>query len=79
MTIGAERLERKSEHLPASTRSGFEQLLTSKDVAALLQVSASTLCRWRESHQGPPWIKLGGIPRYRALDLSRWTESQLQR
>ena len=57
----------------------LERLITSKEVAALLQVSQSTLCRWREQHQGPPWINLGGIPRYRPDDIARWTESQLQR
>lgn len=61
------------------TTPTLDRLLTSKEVAALLQVSASTLCRWREHHDGPPWINLGGIPRYRTHDLERWTESRLQR
>jgi hypothetical protein len=42
-------------------------------------VSASTLCRWRDHRQGPPWINLGGIPRYRTDDLTNWTESHVQR
>jgi len=57
----------------------LDRLLTSKEVGALLQVSPSTLSRWREHHDGPPWIDLGGIPRYRAHDIQRWTESQLQK
>lgn len=68
------------EHQPAtSTRSHLEPLLTSKEVAAALHVSPSTLCRWRENHEGPPWVNLGSIPRYRAHDIAQWTESQLQK
>ena len=59
--------------------SVLEQLLTSKEVSALLHVSQSTLCRGRENHDGPPWIDLAGLPRYRALDLAAWTESRLQK
>lgn len=62
-----------------TTPTVIDRLLTSKEVAALLQVSQSTLCRWREHHDGPPWVNLGGIPRYRANDLERWTESRLQK
>jgi predicted DNA-binding transcriptional regulator AlpA len=80
MTLETRRSGHSREQLPAtSTRGPLEPLLTSKEVAALLQVSASTLCRWRDHHDGPPWINLGGIPRYRAHDLARWTESQLQK
>ena len=63
MTLESRHSGHSRERLPAtSTRSPLEPLLTSKEVAALLQVSASTLCRWREHHDGPPWINLGGIP-----------------
>jgi predicted DNA-binding transcriptional regulator AlpA len=68
-----------SERPLTSSARTLEPLLTAKEVGAILQVSASTLCRWREHHQGPPWIKLGGIPRYRSNDVANWTESQLQR
>ena len=57
----------------------LEKLLTSKEVSALLHVSQSTLCRWRENHDGPPWVNLGAIPRYRAPDLATWTEGRLQK
>jgi predicted DNA-binding transcriptional regulator AlpA len=80
MTIRTVRRERDPEQLPAASgRTQLQPLLTSKEVAALLQVSASTLCRWRDHRQGPPWINLGGIPRYRTDDLTNWTESHVQR
>lgn len=62
-----------------ATSTVVEPLLTSKEVAALLHVSPATLCRWRERHEGPPWVNLGGIPRYRAADLARWTDSRVQK
>lgn len=61
-----------------TTTTTLDRLLTSKEVAALLRVSQSTLCRWRETHEGPPWVSLGSIPRYRAVDIARWTESRTQ-
>jgi predicted DNA-binding transcriptional regulator AlpA len=80
MTIRTARPDRTGEQpQAASGHTRFEPLLTSKEVAALLQVSASTLCRWRDHRQGPPWINLGGIPRYRTDDLTNWTESHVQR
>jgi predicted DNA-binding transcriptional regulator AlpA len=45
-------------------------LLTSTQVADLLQVSTATLCRWRQRQCGPKWINLGGTtPRYRSEDV----------
>lgn len=40
-------------------------LMHSRDVAAYLKVSESTLSRWRSAGAGPPFIRLGGIARYR--------------
>jgi predicted DNA-binding transcriptional regulator AlpA len=50
-------------------------LLTSKDVARLLQVAPSTLCRWRQTGKGPRVYWLGsGSPRYREDDVLEWLE-----
>jgi predicted DNA-binding transcriptional regulator AlpA len=53
-----------------------ESLLTSKQVARLLNVSASTLCRWRDAHEGPDWINLAGLIRYRAEDLDSYVAAK---
>lgn len=49
----------------------MERLMTSKEVAALLRVSEATLCRWRQREDGGPIpaVWLGGLPRYRAVDV----------
>jgi hypothetical protein len=45
-------------------------------VADLLQVSAATLSRWRQGSEGPPWLDLGGMPRYQLEDVARWAQDQ---
>lgn len=54
----------------------LDSLLTSRDVAALLHVSPSTLCRWRDRGTGPAWLDLGGIPRYALADVASWIDDQ---
>jgi predicted DNA-binding transcriptional regulator AlpA len=47
-------------------------LMDSREVAAYLKVSESTLSRWRSAGTGPPFIKLGGIARYRFDAIDMW-------
>ena len=47
-------------------------LMDSREVAAYLKVSESTLSRWRSGGQGPPFLRLGGIARYRADAVDAW-------
>lgn len=54
----------------------LERLLTSREVADILRVSPSTLSRWRDRGDGPPWLDLGGLPRYALEDLRRWSDDQ---
>ena len=49
-------------------------LLTSKEVAAQLSVSQSTLSRWRDFKLGPEHVNLAGITRYRAEDVQAYIE-----
>jgi predicted DNA-binding transcriptional regulator AlpA len=48
------------------------RLLDSREVAAYLRVLESTLSRWRASGAGPPFLRLGGIARYRAAAVEGW-------
>ena len=47
-------------------------LMHSREVAAYLKVSESTLSRWRSAGTGPPFLRLGGIARYRLDAVHRW-------
>ena len=47
-------------------------LMYSREVAAYLKVSESTLSRWRSARTGPPFLRLGGIARYRLDAVDRW-------
>lgn len=56
---------------------GAEQLLVSplldsREVAAYLKVSESTLSRWRADRKGPPFLRVGGITRYRLDAVEAW-------
>lgn len=47
-------------------------LMDSREVAAYLKVSESTLSRWRSAGTGPPCLRLGGIARYRFGAVDAW-------
>lgn len=56
------------------------QLLTSRQVADLLQISESTLRTWRYERRGPPWGYLGERVvkprvRYRLSDVLEWIDT----
>lgn len=47
-------------------------LMNSREIAAYLKVSESTLSRWRSAGQGPPFLRLDGIARYRIEAVDAW-------
>ena len=54
---------------------GIAAFLTSGEVARILNVAPSTLCRWRATGQGPRVYWLGtASPRYRVDDILEWLE-----
>ena len=55
-----------------------ETYLTTKQTAAILQVSVKTLESWRRTQlYGPPYCKLGHLVRYRLSDLEGYMEEIL--
>lgn len=56
----------------ASTTIAVSPLMDSREIAAYLKVSESTLSRWRSAGQGPPFLRLGGIVRYRIDAVDAW-------
>ena len=51
-------------------------LLNEYEVAEMLDVSVSTVRRWRLFKRGPRYLKLGALCRYRLEDISVWLESR---
>jgi excisionase family DNA binding protein len=47
-------------------------LVTSRDTARYLNISESTLSRWRAEKKGPTYLQLGGVIRYRRDALDAW-------
>jgi hypothetical protein len=51
------------------------ELMTSREVAALLKVSAATLSRWRDKGTGPRVLWLSArVPRYAWHDVRHWMD-----
>jgi len=58
-----------------ATTALVSPLLDSREVAAYLKVSESTLSRWRADRKGPPYLRMGSIARYRLDQIDAWLES----
>lgn len=55
-----------------------ERLMTTKEAAKALGMSASTLAKWRLAGSGPRWAKLGRAVRYLASDLAEFVDGRLR-
>lgn len=65
----------KKESVEPTPTGGLSKMLTSSEVARLLAVAPSTLCRWRAEGKGPRVYWLGvASPRYREDDVLEWLE-----
>lgn len=51
-------------------------LMTEKEVADLLRVSVSTVRGWRRADEGPPWFRVGRVPRYQREEVIQFLEEQ---
>ncbi len=66
--------------LPSDSPAGPEpELLTVKQVEALLHVKGQALWRWRSEGKGPPWLHVGRLVRYPKAELLTWIEDQTRR
>ena len=50
----------------------MESLLTENDVSTYLKVSLACLRRWRLCGEGPQYVKVNNLVRYRESDLNNW-------
>lgn len=62
----------------AEARSHLDPLalISTDDLAALLQVSPITLRIWRLKGRGPRYLKLGRSVKYRRGDIEVWLQSR---
>lgn len=60
----------------ATSSNNIDSLLNEHDVAEMLGVSVATVRRWRLLKQGPRYLKLGALCKYRVTDISSWLESR---
>jgi predicted DNA-binding transcriptional regulator AlpA len=70
----SKRAEALPESILKSTR--VERLITAKDAANLLRLSASWLAKARMRGDGPAYVKLGRAIRYRESVLLDWVKSR---
>jgi predicted DNA-binding transcriptional regulator AlpA len=68
----------KIEEATSKTTTGFERLLTSRDAANFLLVSASWLAKARMRGDGPRFLKIGRSVRYSEGALVQWMKSRLR-
>ena len=48
------------------------ELWTPAEMADFLKISTTTACNWRSLKQGPAYLKLGKLVRYRADVVRAW-------
>lgn len=67
--------QRASQIEQPSPAAALGTMLTSREVARILKVAPSTLCRWRATGKGPRVYWLGtASPRYSVDDIVEWLE-----
>ena len=52
------------------------ELLDEKRLCAELGISRVTATKWRRRADGPPFVKIGRLVRYRRADLDAWIASR---
>lgn len=52
-------------------------LLTPSEVGDYLGVPIGTLANWRYQGEGPPFVHVGRLVRYRADDVNAWIQTNL--
>jgi excisionase family DNA binding protein len=53
------------------------QLLTTRQVAELLQISEGCVRNWRSEQYGPPFVRVGRMIRYKTADVEEWLAREI--
>lgn len=83
VSLSAQRLLRSTAgtntddaaHVVGMSETAIQKLLTTKDLAEILQVPVRTIEDWRTRQYGPKAIHFGKRVRYRPSDVEAWLES----
>jgi predicted DNA-binding transcriptional regulator AlpA len=51
-------------------------MLTTEQVAEMLDLSPATLTSWRSRGRGPRFVKVGHLVRYLLEDIQRWLQER---
>jgi excisionase family DNA binding protein len=65
-----------TQHSPTAPTHGEDELMSIKEVAALVRVPQATLRYWRHLGTGPHSFRIGRSVRYWRTDVTGWLEDQ---
>lgn len=68
-------LQKLTDEVAEARPAEYPDNLTTEQTAKYLQCSTQRIEIWRHHGEGPPYIKLGRMVRYRKSDLDEWIES----
>ena len=54
----------------------MDELLSEDEVAARLKVARGTLRTWRNRDQGPAFVRVGSLYRYKVSDVQTWLDAR---
>ncbi|HKY96352.1 MAG TPA: helix-turn-helix domain-containing protein [Gemmatimonadaceae bacterium] len=55
------------------------KLLTTRELASMLGLKPRTVDTWRVTGEGPPFVRIGRVVRYRQSDIETFLAGQLRR
>ena len=59
-----------------ATQNMIDALLSDRDIARIMGFSVHTVRRWRFLNQGPRYLKISNLVRYRVEDVKAWLETR---
>ena len=77
--VQLETVSVKQAGQPTSNGGNPTEMLSTKDAAAALNLSPSTLTKWRLTGGGPKYAKLGGRVFYRRTEIDLFVASKIRR
>jgi excisionase family DNA binding protein len=61
----------------AQAAPGYDEILTTDEVAALLKIPKATLYKWVSQGTAPPFYKIGRVNRWKRSAVMAWFDTHL--